>query len=107
MSDPDHFDHWLAARFAQEHRHVPEEVFVAAALRGVRAARRRRDFLRMGWRVAVLAGAVGASPWLIAGVERLSSVLESARGGGAVLSGAVLLGVVVAVGVLVLRVRGR
>jgi hypothetical protein len=77
MTHPDDFDARLAGRFEQEHRHVPADAFVATTMRKVHAARRRRDFMRVGWRVAALVAAVVASPWMIAGVARVDAMLES------------------------------
>lgn len=107
MNEQDGFDARLAAHFEQEHRHVPADAFVAATMLKVRAARRRRDFLRVGLRVGVLGAAVVASPWLIAGVDRLNTALESSlnwAGGG---SGAWVMGGLAIVAVLALRVRSR
>lgn len=93
MSDQDRFDAQLAARFEQEHRHVPADAFVAAAMQEVRAARRRKEVVRVGVRVAALAAAVVTSPWLIAGVGKLNAAVESSLGWAAGLPGAWVLGV--------------
>jgi hypothetical protein len=77
MTHQDDFDARLAEHFEQEHRHVPADAFVASTVRKVRAAHRRRDFMRVGWRVAALVAVVVASPWMIAGVARVDAMLES------------------------------
>ena len=107
MSEQDGFDARLAAHFEQEHLRVPGDDFVAATMQQVRAGRRRREFLRVGLRVGALGAAVVASPWLIAGVERLNTALESSlnwAGGG---SGAWVVGGLAVVAVLAMRVRRR
>jgi hypothetical protein len=107
MSDHDDFDTRLAARFEEEHRHVPADPFVAAAMRKVRAERRRRDVVHVGLRVAALVAAVAASPWLIAGVARLNAALESSPTWTLGLPVAWVVGALAAVVLVVRRVRGR
>jgi hypothetical protein len=107
MNDQDGFDARLAAHFEQEHRHVPAEAFVAATMRKVRAGRRRREFLRTGMQVAALMAAVVASPWLIAGVTRLNSAIESSLAWTFELNGAWVLGGLAILAVVAMRVRGR
>ena len=107
MSEQDGFDARLAAHFEREHRHVPADSFVATTMQKVRVERRRRDFLRVGVRVGVVGAAVVASPWLIAGVNRLNSALEYSlnwAGGG---SGPWVLGGLAVVVVLAMRMRNR
>lgn len=106
MSDQDDFDEGLAASFGQEHRHVPADAFVAATMRKVRAARRRKVLVRFGLRVAVLVAAVAASPWLTAGAARLNAALESSLAWIPGLPGAWLLGVLAVVAVAA-RLRWR
>jgi hypothetical protein len=107
MSDQDGFDTRLATRFEQEHRHVPADAFVAATMQKVRAGRRRREVVRIGLRVAVLAAAVALSPWLIAGATRLNAALESSLTGSMGLPGAWVLGLSAVVVVLATRARRR
>jgi len=107
MSEQDEFDARLAAHFEQEHRHVPADAFVAATMRRVRAGSRRRDFVRIGLRVAALVAVVIASPWLIAGVARLNESLESSISLAAGLPGAWPLGALAFLVVLATRVRRR
>jgi MYXO-CTERM domain-containing protein len=75
MKNPDEVDARLAARFEQEHRQVPGDVFVDATMRSVRSQRRRWAMFGGGWRAAALVIAVLASPWLIDGVVRLNSAV--------------------------------
>jgi hypothetical protein len=108
MSDQDEFDARLAAHFEQEHRHVSADSFVATTKRKVRAARRRREVMRVGLRVAALVAAVAASPWLIAGVARLNAALESSLTWTMGQPGAwVLVGALAVLVVLATRVRSR
>jgi hypothetical protein len=107
MSDRDGFDARLSAHFEQEHRHVSADAFIASTMQKVRAQRRRREFMRVGWRVAALGAAVVASPWLIAGVERLNVALEFSLDWAAARSGVWVLGALAVVVVLATRVRGR
>ena len=107
MSDQEHIDTRLTELFEQEHRQVPADAFVAETMRKIRAGRRRREITRYGLRIASLAALVAASPWLIAGVERLNAVVESslelvAGPPGTWVLGAVVLGVV-----MVTRLRRR
>lgn len=108
MTDPDGFDARLAAHFEQAHRHVPDDSFVVTTMRKIRARRRGREVLRAGVGAAALGAAVVASPWLIAGVERMNAALEASlewaiggQYGGWVLGA---LGLVVA---LAMRQRSR
>lgn len=107
MSDQDGFDARLAARFEQEHHHVPADAFVAATMQKVRAGRRRREVMHIGLRVTALAAAVALSPWLIAGVTRLNAALESSLTWSMGLPGAWVLAVLASVVVVVTRVRRR
>lgn len=107
MNDQDGFDARLAARFGQEHRHVPADSFVAATMQKVRAGHRRREFVRTGLRVAALVAVVAASPWLIAGATRLNTALESSLTWTMGLPGVWVLGVLAIVVVVATRVRGR
>jgi hypothetical protein len=106
MSDQDDFDERLASRFGQQHSLVPPDAFVASTMRKIRAARRRRDYMRVGVRVAALLGAVAASPWLIAGAARLNAALESSLTWTQGLHGAWFLGVL-AIAVVAARLRRR
>jgi len=107
MSEQDGFDARLAGHFEREHRHVPADAFVAAAMRKVRAGRRRRDFIRVGLRIAVPVAAVVASPWLIAGVARLNAALGSFLSSAAGQFGAWVVGALVLFVVLAMRLRSR
>jgi len=107
MSDQDGFDARLAAHFEQAHRQVPADEFVATTMRKVRAGRRRREFIRVGLRLAVPVAAVVASPWLIAGVARLNAALDSFLSSDSGQLGAWALGVLAVFVVLVTRVRSR
>ena len=107
MSDQDEFDTRLAAHFEQEHRHLPDDAFIADTLRKVRAGRQRREFMRVGWRVAALGAAVVASPWLIAGAERLNSALESSLDWASGRPGSWALGGLAVLLVLAVHVRIR
>ena len=107
MSDHDGFDAQLAAHFEKEHRQVHGDAFVATAMRKVRAERRRREFIRVGLRLAVPVAAVVASPWLIAGVARFNAVLESFLSTDTGQFGAWVLGALAVLVMLVMRVRSR
>lgn len=107
MSDQDGFDARLAARFEQEHRHVPADAFVATTMQKVRAARRRKEVMRIGWRAAALVAAIAGSPWLIAGGARLNAALQSSLTWTLGLPVAWILGVLAIVVVVAMRVRGR
>ncbi len=108
MSDQDGFDPRLAAHFEQEHRHVPDEAFVAATMQKIRAERRRREFMRIGVPVgALFLTAVAASPWLSAGIERLNAALESSPPWAMGLPGTWVVGAVAIVAVAAAHVRGR
>jgi hypothetical protein len=106
MSEENGFDALLAARFEREHRHVPADAFVATAMKKVRAERRRGNFLRIGFRAAALIAIVAASPWLIAGVERLNEAVGSSLSAMG-LHGAWALGAMAVVWVLATRLRRR
>jgi hypothetical protein len=73
-SSSDH-DGGLRALFEREHRHVPDEPFVAATVRRIAAERRRRSWLKRASLAALLLLVVGASPWLVAGSALLSATL--------------------------------
>ena len=107
MSDQDGFDARLAAHFEQEHRHVSADDFVAATMRKIRAGRRRRDFLRIGLRIAALGAAIVASPWLIAGAAYLNAALESSLTWAMGQTSAWVLGALAILVVLAMRVRRR
>jgi hypothetical protein len=107
MSEQDGFDARLAAHFEREHRHVPADDFVAATMEMVRAGRRRGAFMRVGWRVGALGVAVVASPWVIAGVDRVSAALESSVGPVVGQYGMWVLGAMVVAVVLGKRLRSR
>jgi len=77
MSDQDGFDARLAAHFEQAHRHVPDDSFVATAMRKVRARRRGREVMRASLGAAALGATIVASPWLIAGVAWLNAAFEA------------------------------
>lgn len=77
MIDQDDFDVGLAAQFERAHRQVPGDDFVAGTMQKVRAARRRKDAMRVGIRTAVLVAAIVGSPWLIAAGARLNAVLDA------------------------------
>jgi predicted phage tail protein len=64
-NSPDDFETELVARFRQEHRHVPDDPFIGATARRIRAARRRRNFSRHALQVAGVAVLVLGSHWLI------------------------------------------
>jgi hypothetical protein len=107
MSDQDGFDARLAAHFEQEHRHVPANSFVGDTMRQVRAGRRRRKVMHAGLRAVALIAAAIASPWLIAGVERLNAALESSLTWAMGQPGAWVLGAVAVFVMLATRVRRR
>ena len=107
MSDHDDFDAKLAAHFEQAHRQIPGDAFVGTTMRKVRDGRRRREFMRVGLRLAVPVAAVVASPWLIAGVARLNAVLESFLSSYPGQFGAWALGALVVFVILLTRVRSR
>jgi hypothetical protein len=107
MSDHDDFDARLAAQFEQERASVPADSFVATTMRKVRAGRRRREFMRVGSRVAALAAAVVVSPWLIAGAAYLNAALESSLNWATGQLGGWVLGALAVVVVLAIRVRSR
>lgn len=107
LKNQDGFDARLAARFEREHRHVPADAFVAATMRKVRVGRRRRGILRTSLRVAALVAIVAASPWLIAGVERLDAAVDFSLTAATGMSGEWVLGVVAILVVLAVRKRSR
>ena len=107
MSNEDGFDARLAVHFEREHGHVPADSFVAITMQKVRAARRRREVMRVGLSAAVPVALVAASPWLIAGVARMNSALESTLTWATAQSGAWVLGALAVLVVLASRVRSR
>jgi hypothetical protein len=108
MRDQDEFDARLAAHFEREHRRVADDPFVAATMRKVRAARRRREVTHAGVYAAAIVGAVVASPLLIAGVARLNAALESSLNWALEKPGAwIVLVVLAAFVMLATRVRSR
>jgi hypothetical protein len=62
---PDDFETELAARFRQEHRHVPDDPFVGATARRIRAARQHRSYMKHALQVAGVVVLVLGSHWLI------------------------------------------
>ncbi len=107
MSDQNEFDTRLAAHFEREHRQVPADAFVAATMGMVRAGRRRRVVMQAGLRGAAIVAVVAASPWLIAGVERLNAALDSSLTWATGQHGAWVLGGLAVLVVLATRVRSR
>ncbi|HUQ08924.1 MAG TPA: hypothetical protein VM146_01320 [Steroidobacteraceae bacterium] len=107
MSEDNGFDVRLAARFEQEHRHVPADAFVATAMKRILAARRHRDVLRISFRAATLVAIVAASPWLIAGVAHLNEAVEFSLTWATGLHGAWALGALAAVWVVATHLRRR
>jgi hypothetical protein len=107
MSNQDGVDAQLGAHFEQAHRQVPADVFVAATMRKVRDGRRRRNFIRVGLRLSALVAAVVASPWVIAGVARLSAALDSFLSSDTGQLVAWAPGVLAVFVMLVMRVRSR
>jgi hypothetical protein len=107
MSDHEGFDVQLAAHFEQPHRQVPADDFVATTMRKVRAGRRRREFIHVGLRLAVLVAAVVASPWVISGVARLNATLDSFLSSDTGQLGAWGLGALAAFVMLLTRLRSR
>ena len=107
MSEQDGVDARLAALFEQEHRQVSADAFVSATMQKVRAGRRRKEFVRIGMRVAALVAAVALSPWLIGGVTRLNAALESSLTWSTGLPGAWVLGVLAIIVVVAARLRRR
>jgi hypothetical protein len=107
MSDHDGFDAQLAAHFEQAHRQVPGDAFVADTMHKVRAERRRREFIRVGSRLAVPVAAVVASPWLIAGVARVNAAFELFLSSDTGQFATWALGALAVLAVLVTRVRSR
>lgn len=107
MNEQDDFDAKLAACFEREHRQIPADAFVAGTMREVRLARRRREVLRIGLRLAGLAALIVASPWLIACADWLTAAVGSSVGSSAARPGLWVLGALAATAVLVKTVRGR
>jgi TRAP-type C4-dicarboxylate transport system permease small subunit len=107
MSEQDDFDALLARRFEREHQCIPDEPFVAAALRRIRFEQRLAARIHMLLRVTVLLAAIIASPWLIAGATRLNAALASSLAWTTALPGAWLLGALAIAAVLISRARSR
>ena len=107
MSNQDDFDTWLAARFEEERSHVPDDAIVAATMRKVRAARRRKEATRVGWRVAALVAVIAGSPWLIEGGSQVSAAMESFHDWTSGLPGTWILGILAIIAVVATRVRSR
>lgn len=107
MSEPDDFDALLKARFDQEHAQLPAEPFMAAAKLRMRTERRVRAGVRTALCAAMLVVAILASPWLIAGANRLNAALTSSLSWASGLPGAWLLGVLAVVAVMISRARSR
>jgi hypothetical protein len=66
----------LAARFRDEHTHIPDEPFVGATMRRVAAERERSVTTRHVLQAAALLAAIAASPWLIEGSVLLSALID-------------------------------
>ena len=107
MSDQDGFDARLAARFEQEHRHVPADAFVATTMRKVRAGRRRREVIHAGLRCR---GTCRGCPGVTVAdrgrrvPERSAGILSQLAMGQ---PGAWVLGALAVLVVLATRVRSR
>ena len=107
MNEHEDLDALLKARFDGEHQHVPEDPFVAGALRRIDAEQRTLSWLRAGLYAVALVAAIVASPWLIAGAARINAALGSSFDWAAGLPGVWVVGVL-ALGLLVVqRVRSR
>ena len=76
-SSSDDFETELIARFRQEHRHVPDDPFVGATARRIRAARRQRSYIKGALRVAGVAVLVLGSHWLIEASVIASTKLDA------------------------------
>jgi hypothetical protein len=107
MSNQDDFDTWLAAKFEEERRHIPDDALVAATMRKVRTARRRKEAMRVGLRVAALVAVIVGSPWLIEGASQVSAAMESFHAWTLELPGTWILGILAIVAVVAMRVRSR
>jgi hypothetical protein len=77
MKDHDDFDALLKARFDGEHRHLPQEAFVASIRDRMRKERRMLKLLRAVMVTAALVALVLVAPWLIAGANRLDELLRA------------------------------
>lgn len=107
MSNQDDFDTWLAARFEEERGRIPDDALVAATMREVRAARRRKEAMRVGWRVAALVAVIAGSPWLIEGGSRVSEAMESFHAWTLGHPGIWIPGILAITAVVAMRVRSR
>jgi len=107
MSNQDDFDTWLATRFEEERRRTPDDALVAATMRQVRAARRRKAAMRVGLRVAALAAVLAVSPWLIEAGTQLRAAMESFEAWTLGQPGTWILGILAIIAVVAMRVRGR
>jgi hypothetical protein len=107
MNNQVDFDTWLAAKFEEERRRIPHDALVAATMRKVRAARRRKEAMRVGLRVAALVAVIGGSPWLIEGASQVSAAMESFHDWTLGLPGTWILGILAIIAVVAMRVRSR
>jgi hypothetical protein len=107
MSNQDDFDTWLAAKFKEERRRIPDDALVAATMRKVRAARRRMEAMRVGLRAAALVAVIVGSPWLIEGGSRVSEAMESFHAWTLGRPGTWMLGILAITAVVAMRVRSR
>lgn len=107
MSESGDFDSLLAARFAREHTHVPEEPFVAGTILKVRSMQKGAARLRIALQIITLLAMVLLSPWLIDGVKLVNAALTSSLAwtAGAGNWALALLAVVLVAGARVLRRR--
>jgi hypothetical protein len=107
MSNQDDFDTWLAAKFEEERRRIPDDALVATTMREVRAARRRKEAMRVGARIAALVAVIVGSPWLIEGGSQVSAAMESFHDWTLGLPGTWILGILAIIAVVAMRVRSR
>ena len=107
MSNQDDFDTWLATKFEQERHRTPDDTLVAATMRKIRAARRRKEAMRVGLHVAALVAVIVGSPWLIEGASQVSTAMESFHAWTLGLPGAWILGILAIIAVVAMRVRSR
>jgi hypothetical protein len=76
-SSPDDLDAALAARFRQEHVHLPADPFVAITARRIATARRRATYLKQAFQVAGVVALILCSHWLIEASTFASTKLDA------------------------------
>jgi hypothetical protein len=107
MNEHDEFDALLKARFDAEHRHLPDEAFVAAMRGRMREERRMLKLLRGVMATAALVALVLVAPWLIAGANRLDGLLGASLSWVSAPPATWVLAVVAVGVVLMSRARSR